>query len=42
MAYGVSARDEQGWIHLLEITLPMGYPGKLPSIAAVSLLPVFP
>jgi hypothetical protein len=37
MAYGVSARDEQGWIHLLDITLPMGYLGKFPSIAAVSL-----
>jgi hypothetical protein len=34
MAYGVFSRDEQGQIHLLEITLPMGYPGKLPSITA--------
>jgi hypothetical protein len=38
MAY-VSARDELGWMHLLEITLPMGYLESPPSISAVSLYP---
>jgi len=38
MAY-VSARDEPGRIHLLEITLPMGYPESPPSVSAVSLYP---
>jgi len=37
MAYGVPARDDKGRIHLLEITLPMGYPASPPTITAVSL-----
>uniref|UniRef100_A0A804QJ25 FANCL UBC-like domain-containing protein n=1 Tax=Zea mays TaxID=4577 RepID=A0A804QJ25_MAIZE len=31
--------DELGWMHLLEITLPMGYLESPPSISAVSLYP---
>ena len=38
MAY-LSARDEPGWIHLLQITLPMGYPESPLSISTVSLNP---